>query len=240
MKDQNKTNSGFLLIDKISGITSFKVVHQLRKITNIRKIGHAGTLDPFATGLLIIAITREATKQIDSFLKLDKVYEAEFCLGATTETLDPEGEIIFDKNLQPSTITPEKIKEQLSHFIGKINQTPPTFSAIKINGQRAYDLARKGLAPEMKSREIEIFDFTLENLYIKDNVVFVNFIIHCGSGTYIRSLARDLAKALNTTGYCTALRRTKIGSYSIENAHKLSELNSENWHNYLFSPTKKS
>lgn len=168
-------------------------------------------------------------------MKLDKVYEAEFCFGATTETLDPEGNIVIDEDFKVININEDLINNSLKKFIGPISQTPPIFSAIKINGQKAYDLARKGLNPEIKSREIEIYSFKLNNYRQENNLIFANFTIHCGSGTYIRSLARDLAKEMNTVGYCTALRRTKIGPYSVKDAHRIEEILPDTWENLLLT-----
>ncbi len=208
-----------ILIDKPAGISSFGVVAKVRgklKAESGRKIkvGHTGTLDPFATGLLIL-LSGKMTKKSNEFLKLDKVYDATLRLGYTSTTGDPEGEIVEkDVFLTPST---NDIESALSKFTGEIEQTPPKFSAIKINGQRAYKLARQNKDFEIPSRlitiyNIEILRYTYPELKIR---------VHCSSGTYIRTLAEDIGEALGTGAYLTALRRLKIGNYDITNAEKL-------------------
>ncbi|MBR2641310.1 tRNA pseudouridine(55) synthase TruB [Candidatus Saccharibacteria bacterium] len=204
-----------VLIDKPAGISSFGVVAKIRgklkaELGHKVKVGHTGTLDPFATGLLII-LTGKMTKKSNEFLKLDKVYEATLKLGYTSTTGDPEGQIQEYATMTPKLDILESI---LNSFIGKIEQTPPKFSAIKINGERAYRLARKGQDFEIPPREIEIYDIKI----LKYNYPELIIRVHCSSGTYIRTLAEDIGKALETGAYLTALRRTKIGEYSIENA----------------------
>ena len=204
-----------ILVDKPAGISSFGIVAKIRgklkaELGHKVKVGHTGTLDPFATGLLII-LTGKMTKKSDEFLKLDKVYEATLKLGYTSTTGDPEGQIQEYATMTPKLDILESI---LNSFIGRIEQTPPKFSAIKINGERAYRLARKGQDFEIPSREIEIYDIKI----LKYNYPELIIRVHCSSGTYIRTLAEDIGKALETGAYLTALRRTKIGKYSIENA----------------------
>ena len=204
-----------VLIDKPAGISSFGVVAKIRgklkaELGHKVKVGHTGTLDPFATGLLII-LTGKMTKKSNEFLKLDKVYEATLKLGYTSTTGDPEGQIQEYATMTPKLDILESI---LNSFIGKIEQTPPKFSAIKINGERAYRLARKGQDFEIPSRKVEIYDIKI----LKYNYPELIIRVHCSSGTYIRTLAEDIGKALETGAYLTALRRTKIGEYSIENA----------------------
>lgn len=216
-------DDGILLIDKPAGWTSFDVVAKIRghikhsyveqgiKPTKRQlKVGHAGTLDPFATGLLVILLG-DATKKATDFLKLDKVYEAEIHLGKISTTGDPEGEITDVSEVQPSE---EEVQTALQQFTGEIRQRPPIFSAIKINGQRAYKLARDGKEVEIPERivkihSIEILEYTYPILKIRT---------HVGSGTYIRSLAVDIGGALGTGAYCSALRRTRIANWSVENA----------------------
>lgn len=226
--------SGFLLVNKPAGITSFGVIARLRKITGIKKIGHAGTLDPFATGLLIVAVGRSATKQIANYMKQDKVYEATFCFGATTETLDPEKPEERDLKFRPEAVTDEMVQKCAKQFIGAIEQTPPAFSAIKIKGVRAYLLARLGKSPEVPSRPVTIVDIQLKHIERRDGLLFVDLVIDCGSGTYIRSLARDMAQKLGTTGYVTVLHRTRIGAHSIRDSKTLEEL-ADSWESSLFS-----
>ena len=208
-----------ILIDKPVNISSFGVVSKIRgKLRNDFghkvKVGHTGTLDPFATGLLIL-LTGQNTKKSSEFLKLDKVYEATLKLGYTSTTGDPEGEI---KKLNAKNIEISKIKNTLNSFIGKINQTPPKFSAIKINGQRAYKLARQNKDFEIPTRQVEIYSIEI----LEYNYPELIIRCHVSSGTYIRTLAEDIGKKLSTGAYLTALRRTKIANYSVDEAFPLS------------------
>ena len=211
-----------ILIDKPAGISSFGVVAKVRtqlktEFSHKVKVGHTGTLDPFATGLLIL-LSGKMTKKSNEFLKLDKVYEATLKLGFISTTGDPEGKITkYSENAKITKIEETSIQSPLQSFIGKIQQTPPKFSAIKINGQRAYKLARKGQDFKIPSREIEIYNIEI----ISYNYPELKIRVHCSSGTYIRTLAEDIGKKLNTGAYLTALRRIKIGKYSIENAKQL-------------------
>ncbi|MBR3353124.1 tRNA pseudouridine(55) synthase TruB [Candidatus Saccharibacteria bacterium] len=247
-----------ILVDKPAGVSSFGVVAKIRgrlkaELGHKVKVGHTGTLDPFATGLLII-LTGQMTKKSNEFLKLDKVYEATLKLGYASTTGDPEGEITkHTQSIKSTKIEEHKgkicqgqilaaegakqcdkisdlshceaseisgfytlntIESTLKRFLGTITQTPPRFSAIKINGERAYKLARKNQDFEIPSRQVEIYsidilDYHYPNLTIRT---------HVSSGTYIRTLAEDIGKALNTGAYLTALRRTRIGNYSVDNA----------------------
>lgn len=254
-----------LLIDKPAGWTSFDVVAKIRSQIRAQyrargeqptkrqlRVGHSGTLDPFATGLLIILLG-DACKQADEFLKLDKVYEAVLTLGATSTTGDPEGEIAesverrawsgeiaesgeaalnFEKhnatipkskiqNLQ-STLVPDQsaIRTVLTDFTGLITQTPPVYSAIKINGERAYKLARAGKSVDMPSRQVTIYSLEL----LSYDYPALRIRAHVGSGTYIRTLAEDIGRALGTGAYCSALRRTRIGDYDIAYASRITEV----------------
>lgn len=215
-----------LLIDKPAGWTSFDVVAKVRgrikhsyvekgiKPTKRQlKVGHAGTLDPFATGLLIILLG-DATKKAGEFLKLDKVYEAEIILGETSTTGDPEGELTKISDNQPNEA---KVKEVLKQSTGEITQRPPIFSAIKINGQRAYKLARDGKEVEIPERmvtihSLELLEYSYPSLKVRT---------HVSSGTYIRSLAVDIGEVLGVGAYCKTLRRTKIGKFSLTDAESL-------------------
>lgn len=217
------TDSNILLIDKPAGWTSFDVVAKIRggvrrkyldagvKPTKLQlKVGHAGTLDPFATGLLIILLG-DTTKKASEFLKLDKTYEAEILLGQTSTTGDPEGELASVSDKQP---TEAEVRSVLEAFIGDIRQRPPMFSAIKIDGKRAYTLARDGKEVEMPERRvrihaIELIRYSYPSLFIRT---------HVGSGTYIRSLAVDIGEALGTGAYCKTLRRTRVGTWRIDDA----------------------
>lgn len=211
---------GILLIDKPDGMTSFGVVARVRRVLSQQagkkvKVGHTGTLDPFATGLLILCIGKE-TKNAMSYTKLDKVYEATIRLGQTSTTGDPEGELTEVSDKQP---TREEITAALEKFTGEITQTPPIFSAIKIGGRRAYDLARQGKEVEIPQRKVmihnlELVDYTYPELKIRT---------HVSSGTYIRSLAQDIGETLGTGAYCTQLRRTKVADWDVANAQTLAD-----------------
>lgn len=214
-----------LLIDKPAGWTSFDVVAKIRGLVGKRegrkiKVGHTGTLDPFATGLLIVLLG-EATKKQAEFMKLDKEYEATLRLDATSSTGDPEGEIEESQILNSKIPNKSQIENILKEkFIGRIEQTPPAFSAIKVNGQRAYTLARKGEKVELKPRQITIYDIKIENY----NWPELKITVHCSSGTYIRTLAEDIGKMLKVGAYLTSLRRTKIGKYSLSKAKKINDI----------------
>ena len=212
-----------LLVDKPKGWTSFDVVNKIRYKLKHRlgvkkiKVGHAGTLDPMATGLLIIC-TGKFTKKIDSYQGLPKEYTGTIQLGATTPSYDAESEI--DATFPTEHITPELLEEKRLNFLGEIAQIPPMFSAIKVNGQRLYKKARKGEVVERKPRHITIFDFDLTDIRLPE----VDFLVKCSKGTYIRSIAYDYGKALDSGGYLTVLCRTKIGEYRLEDAWNLEEL----------------
>lgn len=216
--DEESFKSGqVLLIDKPLEWTSFQVVNKLRwhikQRFNLKKIkvGHAGTLDPLATGLLILCTGNE-TKNIDSYQAQIKEYTGIFTIGATTPSYDLETTI--DKTFEISHITPSLIEETTKQFIGTIQQKPPIFSAIKHDGKRLYDLARKGETAEIKLREITIFEFEITKIEMPN----LHFRVVCSKGTYIRSLAFDFGKALNSGAHLSVLRRTKIGEFSVENA----------------------
>ncbi len=215
----------FILVDKPVGWTSFDAVnfvrHNLRQATGNKKIkvGHAGTLDPFATGLLIIAAGRENTKRIDEFKVMPKTYIADIRLGATSDTFDSEGNITVSDISNVDTITLDKIKEVLDTFIGPQLQLPPMFSAKKIDGQRLYDLARKGITVERQPNEITIFDIKLLNFNYPD----LSIEVTCSTGTYIRTLAYDIGNKLGVGAYCQELRRTAIGQYNVDKAIKLEK-----------------
>ena len=206
---------GVILIDKPAGITSFGIVARVRSFLTRKyekkiKVGHTGTLDPFATGLMILVIGKEC-KNAEKYSKLDKVYEATIILGKTSSTGDPEGEIVDVSKNQP---TSEDIKASLVKFTGTITQTPPIYSAIKINGQRAYKLARRGEDVKMPEREVEIYGIDLIDYKYPE----LKIRTHVSSGTYVRSLAEDIGKDLGIGAYCGQLRRVSIGRWSIDEA----------------------
>ena len=209
-----------ILIDKPQGLTSFGVVARLRRVLSNQagkkvKVGHTGTLDPFATGLMII-VTGKKCREAETFTKLDKWYEAEIILGKNSSTGDPEGQIAEVSDYKPSL---EEVQQVIGQFVGKIEQTPPIFSAIKINGQRAYKLAREGKRAEIPQRTVEIYSLELLSYeYPK-----LRIRTHVSSGTYIRTLAVDIGEKLNTGAYCENLRRTQIADYSIREAKTLAD-----------------
>lgn len=210
-------NGQILLIDKPLNWTSFQAVNSLkwaiRKKFDLKKIkiGHAGTLDPLATGLLVIC-TGKFTKRIPELQGQLKEYTGTITLGATTPSYDLETEV--DKTYSTSHLTNDLINKATKKFIGKIEQVPPIFSALKKGGKRLYEYAREGQTVEIKSRTIEIFEFELVKIQLPN----VFFRVSCSKGTYIRSLAHDFGKALDTGGYLSSLRRTKIGDFNVNNA----------------------
>ena len=209
------TEDGMLLVDKPAGITSFGVVARVRRqltqqLGKKAKVGHTGTLDPFATGLMII-VTGKECRNAGNYSKLDKVYEATIMLGSNSTTGDPEGELTAVSDTHP---TKQAVETTLKEFIGEITQRPPIFSAIKINGRRAYDLARKGEVVEMPERQVTVFSLELLDYSYPE----IRIRVHVGSGTYIRTLAEDIGKVLGTGAYCSELRRTKVGEWSVVGA----------------------
>lgn len=224
MKQKYDFKAGaLLLVNKPKTWTSFDVVNKIRyKLKHALgvkkiKVGHSGTLDPMATGLLIIC-TGKFTKKLDELQGLKKSYSGTIKLGATTASYDAEEK---EDNFFPiNHITPELIERTRLQFIGKIEQIPPMFSAIKVDGQPLYKKARKGEVIEVKPRTVEIYDFKITNI----EMPFVDFEITCSKGTYIRSLAFDFGKALNSGGYLTGLQRTEVGDYQLKDAWNLDEL----------------
>jgi len=216
---QDFADGQLLLINKPLKWTSFDVVGKLRNSFKPLKlkVGHAGTLDPLATGLLIIC-TGKMTKQIDTFQAEEKEYTGTMVLGATTPTydLESEPEIKFDT----SHLTEEQIKAACAQFTGDIQQYPPAHSAIKVDGERLYEKARRGEEVELKLRNVTISEFEITRIELPE----VDFRVVCSKGTYIRSLVNDFGKALNNGAYMSALRRTRSGNYRIEDAHEIMEL----------------
>ena len=215
-------NGQVLLIDKPLEWTSFDVVNFIRsflkKTYGFRKlkVGHAGTLDPLATGLLIICIGKK-TREIDNYQGMDKVYVGSMVLGATTPSYDMETKV--DQNFETDHLNDAMLHETTVFFKGEIEQVPPAFSAIKVKGERAFNLARKNEVVKLKSRKVTISRFELLNIEIPD----INFIVECSKGTYIRSLVHDFGKKVNSGAYLSALKRTKIGQYSVNDALTVEE-----------------
>jgi tRNA pseudouridine55 synthase len=210
-----------ILIDKPLRWTSFDVVKKIKFAGRFKKIGHAGTLDPLATGLLILC-TGKKTKEIDLYQAQEKEYTGSLVLGKTTSSVDLETE--FDAEFPTSHITQDAVNQAVSGFLGVITQIPPAHSAVKINGKRAYEYARKEQEVVIKSREVEIKFFEIDTA----NFPEISFRIVCSKGTYIRSLVRDFGKKLDSGAYMSSLRRTRIGEFTVENALTIEEFIEKN------------
>lgn len=209
-------NGEAILIDKPSGWSSFKVVHKIRQAIGVKKVGHAGTLDPFATGLLILC-TGSKTKEITSFQDLSKTYKGIMTLGKFSESMDTETEIKEFKI--PENISEELILKTAKKFVGEIIQMPPMYSAIKKNGKSLYLYARKGKTVEREPRKVNVFNFIIDKIDLPE----IHFTVECSKGTYIRVLADDFGKELGTRALLTNLRRTGIGNYNINDALTVSD-----------------
>jgi len=212
---------GIIIINKPKGYTSHDVVNVLRKKLNIKKVGHTGTLDPNATGVLPILVG-QATKISKYLVEHDKEYIAELKFGVRTTTGDTEGEIIEKK--ETPVLTEDNIKEVLKIFVGKQEQVPPIYSSIKINGKKAYEYAREGKQIEIPAREIDIMETEL--IKLEENII--TFKVKCSKGTYVRVLCEDIAKKLGTVGLMNNLIRTKVDNFSIENSYTLEDLENIN------------
>jgi tRNA pseudouridine55 synthase len=221
------SNEGFLIIDKPKTWTSHDVVAKMRGVLGIRKIGHLGTLDPLATGVLVLAVGREYTKQVQDYMACDKEYEVEMELGKVSDSYDadgkvevlqflPNGEAVEDFLQQ--LVLPD-LEEALSVFWGKTMQMPPAFSAKKVNGQRAYKLARAGKEVKLKAREVE-----MEGWDIEWKAPFVRFRVRVSSGTYVRSLVHDLGQKLGCGAIMTNLCRTRVGEFKLKDAKTIEEM----------------
>lgn len=245
-------DTGFLLIDKPVDWSSHDVVGYLRGVTKIKKIGHAGTLDPFATGLLIVGVGRQATKRLDEFKGMKKEYVATVQLGATSDTQDLTGTITRHETHTPIHISKDELKKTLQSFVGKQKQIPPMYSAKKVKGKKLYELARRGEQIEREPIDIEIYDITLQDVILSGvegsrwarlrqlfknketaNINSFTIRVSCSTGTYIRTLCHDIGQALGTGAYCSALRRTKIGAYTATGAKQPKQLNKKNWQKKL-------
>ncbi|WP_327069151.1 tRNA pseudouridine(55) synthase TruB [Kitasatospora sp. NBC_01250] len=226
MKRKSTGPDGLVIVDKPEGITSHGVVARLRRLAGTRKVGHAGTLDPMATGVLVIGVER-ATRLLGHLMLTAKTYEATIRLGQTTITDDREGEVTA--SVPAGAVSREAIDEQIAVLTGEIMQVPSKVSAIKIDGKRSYHRVREGEDFELPARPTTVHSFTVHELreaVAEDGtpVLDLDVTVECSSGTYIRALARDLGGALGVGGHLTALRRTKVGPYSVESAHTLEQL----------------
>ena len=209
--------SGLILVNKPVGITSFKLVHIIKKKLKVKKAGHCGTLDPLASGLMIVLVGKY-TKIQDKFMKQDKVYYATVKLGLKTDSGNLDGKIISQSDF--SHVTKDLIEQTCKSFTGKIEQVPPMYSALKVNGQKLYELARKGITVERKAREITVYNIDLTD-YQKDNF---SIRVKCSSGTYIRTLAEDIGTKLNTDTVLINLVREEIGEYKLTDAINIDDI----------------
>jgi tRNA pseudouridine55 synthase len=210
-------SDGVLIVDKEEGETSFSVVRKVKKLLKVSKVGHAGTLDPFATGLLLVLVG-QGTKLSPYLMAGDKTYLGTLTLGTETDTLDRTGRVTAVKPVPK--LDPELVRERARAFVGETEQTPPSFSALKVQGKRAYSLARKGLPVILEKRWVRIMELAVLSLDLPD----VTFRVVCSSGTYVRTLAADLGKELGVGAHLKALRRTAIGPYGVEDALRSGDM----------------
>lgn len=208
---------GLLLINKPQGITSHDVVDIARRKLKIKKIGHAGTLDPLATGLLILLVGK-STKLSNEFMGFDKAYRSTLMLGKKTDTADIEGEIINQRNYQD--INDQQIRTVFNSFLGRIDQLPPMFSAVKVKGKKLYEYARKGILVEREPREVEIFELNVEDIKLP----YVQFYMKCSKGTYVRQLADDIGDQLGCGACISQIERTQIGKFNLKDAISIEEI----------------
>ena len=209
-------------VNKPVGWTSFDVVDKIRSLTGEKKIGHAGTLDPFAAGVLVVGIGRGATKRLSEFTNEYKVYEATLRLGLATDTLDVDGKITEQKSVPQ--LNESKVLAVFSLFMGTIEQVPPMYSAKKVNGQKLYELARKNITIEREAVTVEIKELVLLSLFDHS----IKFRVNCSKGTYIRQLGADIAEKLDTVGHLTDLTRTTVGEYKLEDCVEFTQVE-EQW-----------
>lgn len=215
--EHEKPYEAVFLIDKPIGWTSFDVVKKIRNALKIKKVGHAGTLDPLATGLLIVCAGKK-TKSIDTYQAQEKEYTGTFVLGKTTESFDLEKEII--EVADPNHLTLSAVEKAVAELTGDILQVPPMHSAIKVDGKRVYESARKGIEVKMEPRPVQVKEFAITKFELPE----IDFRIICSKGTYIRSLARDLGDKLEVGAYMSALKRTRIGAFKLEDAEDVLQL----------------
>ena len=215
---------GILIVNKPKNCTSHDVVYKVKKITN-QKVGHTGTLDPMATGVLPLLIGK-GTLCSKYLIEHDKIYKATIQLGKKTTTADQEGEVIEEQEIANNALEPQYVTKRLKEFLGKQIQTPPIYSAIKVNGKKLYEYARKGQNVEVPKREIEIYEIELLNIDKQNKKI--EYKVHCSKGTYIRSLCEDIAEKLGTIGYMTELERLKVGKFILKNAVSIDDLEKEN------------
>jgi tRNA pseudouridine55 synthase len=213
--------SGLIIVDKPAEWTSHDVVAKLRRFAGTRRVGHAGTLDPMATGVLVVGVEK-ATRLLGHLALTEKVYDATIRLGVTTNTDDAQGQVTAEASA--AAVTAERVRAGVAALTGEIMQIPPQVSAIKVDGQRAYKLARAGENVELAARPVTIHAFEITGIRHQDEVVDVDATVRCSSGTYIRGLARDLGAGLGVGGHLTALRRTRVGPYDLSRASTIEQL----------------
>lgn len=228
--------SGLVIVDKPGGMTSHDVVARIRRLAHTRRVGHAGTLDPMATGVLVIGVEK-ATRLLGHLMLTEKTYEATIRLGQSTSTDDAEGEPTGTALRPVRQVTREALEGEIAKLTGDILQVPSSVSAIKVNGQRAYKLTRAGEAPELAARPVTVYEFRVAAVRAVGDFLDVDATVRCSSGTYIRALARDLGAALGTGGHLTALRRTAVGPYTLAQAHTLEELEDQDQSSQRLRPT---
>jgi len=216
---------GLVIVDKPGGMTSHDVVARIRRLAGTRRVGHAGTLDPMATGVLVVGVEK-ATRLLGYLTLTEKEYAATIRLGQSTSTDDAEGDITgtASADVSAAALTGQRLAKAVSGLTGEIQQVPPVVSAIKVDGQRAYRLTRAGAAPELKPRPVTVHEFAVTAVRHEGGFVDVDATVRCSSGTYIRALARDLGIALGAGGHLTRLRRTRVGGYGLDQAHTLDQL----------------
>ncbi|MGE5280633.1 MAG: tRNA pseudouridine(55) synthase TruB [Deltaproteobacteria bacterium] len=208
---------GLLIIDKPAGVTSHDVVETVRRRFKMKRVGHSGTLDPVATGILVVLLGK-ATKLFAQFVHFDKAYEATLRLGAVTSTGDIEGKVIKEED--PSRVTEEDVRRVMATFLGARQQVPPMVSAIKHKGRRLYELARRGIQVERTARAIKIYELVITGVHLPE----VDFMVRCSKGTYVRRLGEEIGEALGVGGFIVRIRRTALGPFRIEDAVPLDRI----------------
>ncbi|MGH3199451.1 MAG: tRNA pseudouridine(55) synthase TruB [Streptosporangiaceae bacterium] len=223
---KGRAASGLVIVDKPGGMTSHDVVARVRRLAGTRKVGHAGTLDPMATGVLVVGVEK-ATRLLGYLTLTEKEYVATIRLGQSTSTDDAEGAITGTGSaagVSAAALSRHELHKAVAGLVGEIRQVPPAVSAVKVDGQRAYRLTRAGAAPELKARPVTVYEFAVTEVRRDGDLLDVDATVRCSSGTYIRALARDLGATLGAGGHLTRLRRTRVGEYGIEGARTLEQL----------------
>jgi tRNA pseudouridine55 synthase len=216
---------GIIVVNKPQGMTSHDVVMQMRRKFKMQRIGHAGTLDPLATGVLVILFGK-ATKLFAKFVSFDKAYRATLKLGTTTDSADTEGKVL--QELSFDHITVDDLQAVIKNFLGQIKQVPPMVSAVKHKGKKLYQLARKGISVERKARDVVVYDLHIEDF----SPPFVKFYLECSKGTYVRQIADDIGKELGCGACITQIERIKVGPFQIEDAHQIEDINESHLRNW--------